>query len=334
MVRRPAKPGSTDVRSKVDLTFDGNGPALDGVRLTRRSRKGWTPIERATLERDLLDLLSAEAGAFVGRLDGVCKAMNMGDFATAAIASEHLARDLKRAAGRRNLAKASSDDPKHPGWPKGAPDGKGGQFRPTDGASETNADRIKRLVARRGFRSILRRVLTGKRLARLAAEIAGDAVPGLDAVTGAASLIDALKLGADAAADAADTDAAIAFAEEGPQELEDLQLTRDPETFPTYASFKKEDLDKRFGPAGDGFEYHHIVEQGPNAATMPAEQLQSTENIIRIPRLVHEEVNAAFASTREIDGRLTSVRDFLRGKPFAVQRLWGIRVLQETGAIR
>lgn len=30
-------------------------------------------------------------------------------------------------------AKASPDDPKHPGWPAGTPDGRGGQFRPRDG---------------------------------------------------------------------------------------------------------------------------------------------------------------------------------------------------------
>ena len=28
------------------------------------------------------------------------------------------------------LEKASPDDPKHPGWPKGAPDSQGGEFRP------------------------------------------------------------------------------------------------------------------------------------------------------------------------------------------------------------
>ena len=28
------------------------------------------------------------------------------------------------------VEKASPDDPKHPGWPKGDPDGRGGQFRP------------------------------------------------------------------------------------------------------------------------------------------------------------------------------------------------------------
>jgi hypothetical protein len=29
--------------------------------------------------------------------------------------------------------KARPDDPKHPGWPAGAPDSRGGKFRPKDG---------------------------------------------------------------------------------------------------------------------------------------------------------------------------------------------------------
>ena len=34
------------------------------------------------------------------------------------------------------VLKAAADDPKHPGWPAGASDGKGGKFRPKDGAGE------------------------------------------------------------------------------------------------------------------------------------------------------------------------------------------------------
>lgn len=33
--------------------------------------------------------------------------------------------------------KASADDSKHPGWPAGTPDGRGGKFRPKDSALET-----------------------------------------------------------------------------------------------------------------------------------------------------------------------------------------------------
>ncbi len=37
------------------------------------------------------------------------------------------------------LWKASPDDPKHPGWPAGTPEGKGGKFRPKDGDGTTTA---------------------------------------------------------------------------------------------------------------------------------------------------------------------------------------------------
>lgn len=35
------------------------------------------------------------------------------------------------------LGKAAVDDPKHPGWPAHTPDGKGGEFRPKDGAFDS-----------------------------------------------------------------------------------------------------------------------------------------------------------------------------------------------------
>jgi hypothetical protein len=54
-------------------------------------------------------------------------------------------------------------------------------------------------------------------------------------------------------------------------------------------------LSKRFGPAGDGYQYHHIVTQGgQNATKIPAAQLQNTDNIVRLPTLIHEAVTAEY----------------------------------------
>ena len=316
------------------LAFDEHGPSLDGVRLTRRTRKGWQPAEQHILERELVNLAGLVAGDLVRRLDGVCSAMNMGDFATAAIAAEHLTRAIKRKP-RGAIAKASPDDPKHPGWPAGTPDGKGGRFRPKDDQlPEAKDARIKRLAARRGIRSILRRVLTFKRVARIVGEVLSDAVPGLDAVSGAATLFDAVRIAEDATVDAADTEAAIAFVEKGPQALEDLQVSQPPESFSSYAAFKKTDLERRFGPAGDGYEYHHIVEQGPNVGTLSPRELNSTENIVRIPRLLHEDITSFYARKGEADGFEMTLRDFLRDKPLSVQREWGLAILKRAGAIR
>ena len=315
------------------LKFDEHGPALDGVRLTRRTRKGWQPTEQHILERELVNLAGLVAGDLVRRLDGVCRAMNMGDFAAAAIAAEHATRAVTRQP-RGAIAKASPDDSKHPGWPAGSPDGKGGQFRPKDDPLEANDARIKRLASRRGIRSILRRILTLKRVARLAGEILGDSVPGLDVMSGAASLIEAVKLGADAGSDAADTEAAIAFVENGPQALEDLQVSQQSERFSSDAAFTKTDLEKRFGPAGDGYEYHHIVEQGPNAATLTPRELNSTENIVRIPRLLHEDVTSYYARRGLADEIDMPLREFLRHQPYSVQRAWGLKALQQAGALK
>jgi hypothetical protein len=40
------------------------------------------------------------------------------------------------------LLKASPDDPDHPGWPAGTPEGRGGQFRPKDGDAAREGERI------------------------------------------------------------------------------------------------------------------------------------------------------------------------------------------------
>ena len=329
------------------LAFDEHGPSLDGVRLTRRTRKGWQPTEREILERELLNFAGLVVPDVIARLDTVCRAMDLGDFAKAAIVSEHVTRDMKQERDRRRraasagaaiartgMAKASPDDPKHPGWPAETPDGKGGQFRPKDGTtSESTQAKVKRLAARRGLRSTLRRILTIKRAARIATEVLGDAIPGLDAVSGAATLLDAAKLGADLAEDAINTEAAIAFAEKGPQSVEDLQVSQRVEGFDSYSAFKKIDLEKRFGPAGDGYEYHHIVEQGPNASSLPAGQLQSTSNIVRVPRLVHEEITSYYETPRRIEGQMTTLREFLRNKNFSDQYKYGIDVLKYVGAL-
>ena len=46
------------------------------------------------------------------------------------------------------VLKAAADDPKHPGWPAGTPDGKGGQFRPKDSNSLVPTDAASTPAAR------------------------------------------------------------------------------------------------------------------------------------------------------------------------------------------
>jgi hypothetical protein len=67
---------------------------------------------------------------------------------------------------------------------------------------------------------------------------------------------------------ATDLTAAFDFAKQGPHSLEELQVSPgNYKQFSSYGDFVKLEpaqamLAKRFGPAGDGYQYHHIVTQG------------------------------------------------------------------------
>jgi hypothetical protein len=85
--------------------------------------------------------------------------------------------------------------------------------------------------------------------------------------------------------------AALDFVNDGLHRLANLQVSSNGyEKFSSYDEFYKVELSlellaKRFGPAGDGQQYHRIVTQGgANADNIPPAQLQNTDNIIRLQR--------------------------------------------------
>jgi hypothetical protein len=85
-------------------------------------------------------------------------------------------------------------------------------------------------------------------------------------------------------------------------------------------------LTKRFGPAGDGYQYHHIVTQGgENAKNIAGERLHNTENIIRIPTLLHEAVNAGSGRT---------VYQWLQTKSYEFQREYGLKILRDLHILK
>ena len=68
---------------------------------------------------------------------------------------------------------------------------------------------------------------------------------------------------------------------------------------------------------------------------IPSEQLQNTDNIIRLPTLLHEEVNAEYlkpapdTSTRSPDGSKMNLHQWLQTQPYEVQRKIGLEILQD-----
>jgi hypothetical protein len=78
-------------------------------------------------------------------------------------------------------------------------------------------------------------------------------------------------------------------------------------SFTSHDAFEQVDLAKFYGPAGDGYEYHHIVEQSAED-DIAASDLNSTHNIVRTPKLPHEEISSESGQTEH------GARESLRAK--------------------
>jgi hypothetical protein len=112
---------------------DANGPALGPIRLLVRAAQGFEPrssdelqsIFDATFERPF------DSAGLTRGLETVAPALNDGDVARAMMATLFLHLPVlteDEAGGTRDavaMLKTSPDDPKHPGWPKGSPIGRG-----------------------------------------------------------------------------------------------------------------------------------------------------------------------------------------------------------------
>jgi hypothetical protein len=313
--------------------------------------------ERAELERLLCRAYRRELAVdrLIPGLVTVASALNANDQGLARIAAvhsripdlpDHIARAameaedvlikyLRQSELKDEIRKASPDDPKHPGWPAGTEGGRGGQFRPKDGSEAVIArdviERIQRIKARRALRTEALAVL------RLAAELMADAVPGIGLAADAATLIDMANTIAELKKLKIDADAAIEFVKHGPYSLEELQVSSDYEEFSSYGDFIKDAayialLVKRFGGAGSGNQYHHIVTQGGANTKIPAEQLQNTDNVIPLPTLLHEAVNGQYS--RFDDAKDMTIYQWLQTQPYDVQREEGLKILRELHILK
>jgi hypothetical protein len=220
----------------------------------------------------------------------------------------------------------------HPRWSAGAPDSQGGRFRPKDGSKGRLSEDIKRLAARRYIRtSIIVSLQVG-------VGIAVGLIPGAGEIADIAMLPHLIGIAAEFHELSIETEAAVEFAKKGPYSLDDLRVSPDHESFSSYAEFKKspsfdEWLEKRFGSAGAGFEYHHIVEQGSGTVSdVPPDKLHSTDNVIRLPTLVHEAVTGEYNKASDVEG--LTVREWLRTQPYDVQRAEGLKILRKLGIVR
>ena len=99
-----------------------------------------------------------------------------------------------------------------------------------------------------------------------------------------------------------------------------------------FRAFKSmRDFKNAMGAAGEGKNWHHIVEQTPgNVERFGPESLHNTENVIALDSKAHTQISAFYSSKREItDNRV--VREWLRGKSYEEQRAFGLMILEQFG---
>jgi hypothetical protein len=340
----------------LGLACTKDGLVLGHTPLVERRDRHFFVREKSEIERLLRRAYRSDLAVdrLMPGLAIVASALNANDRGLACIAAVHLripdlpdrtARDdmeaediLIRSSNRedalpREIHKASPDDPKHPGWPAGTAGGIGGEFRPKDGSEAALTQQIKDRIKREKLRINLVAAL------HIGVEALANLIPGVDIAADVALVAAIARTASEYTKLAIDAAAAFDFVKKGPHSLEDLQVSSsDYEEFSNYGQFVKgqlnlEQMAKRFGGAGDGNQYHHIVTQGAaNADNLSAQQLQNTDNVIRLPTLLHEAVNDEYLKPSP-DPNM-NLYQWLQTQPYEVQREVGLNILRELHILK
>ncbi|WP_375765168.1 hypothetical protein NR798_25980 [Archangium gephyra] len=99
-----------------------------------------------------------------------------------------------------------------------------------------------------------------------------------------------------------------------------------------HRAFKSFDDFKDFmGPAGEGKQWHHIVEQrNVNVERFGSEAIHNTENVIAVDKAKHDAISAFYSSKDPQAGGMV-VREWLRTQSYEKQRAFGLMVLRQFG---
>ncbi|XXF76131.1 hypothetical protein P2318_24135 [Myxococcaceae bacterium GXIMD 01537] len=96
-----------------------------------------------------------------------------------------------------------------------------------------------------------------------------------------------------------------------------------------WRSFKA--LKKARGSAGEGKQWHHIVEQTDgNVQRFGPEALHNTQNVIPIEEAIHRRISGFYSSIQPFT-RGKTVREWLSSQGFEAQREFGLKVLRDFG---
>ncbi|WP_407739721.1 hypothetical protein [Hyalangium sp.] len=93
-------------------------------------------------------------------------------------------------------------------------------------------------------------------------------------------------------------------------------------------------LKNALGPAGEGKQWHHIVEQTPsNVDRFGPHALHNTENVVAIDEEAHRRISAYYSSKDPAISGDQTVRQWLSGQSFQAQRAFGLKILRDYGVV-
>ncbi|RKH62568.1 hypothetical protein [Corallococcus llansteffanensis] len=101
-----------------------------------------------------------------------------------------------------------------------------------------------------------------------------------------------------------------------------------PKAYSSYKSFRR-----AMGPAGEGKEWHHVVEQTDgNVARFGPKAIHNTENVIPLDKDLHARISAAYSSKnlQTTGSYQLTVRQWLSAQPYAAQREFGLRAIENA----
>jgi hypothetical protein len=99
--------------------------------------------------------------------------------------------------------------------------------------------------------------------------------------------------------------------------------------FRSWGSFSG--LKNALGPAGEGKQWHHIIEQTPgNVERFGPHALHNTQNVIPLETALHKEVSGFYSSIRPgITGSSTlTIRQWLSTQSYEAQRAFGLKAIE------
>lgn len=94
------------------------------------------------------------------------------------------------------------------------------------------------------------------------------------------------------------------------------------------------DAKKALGSAGEGKQWHHIVEQSQiNKSGLDPTQIHNTNNLVAIDKATHAKISGYYSSKQAFTGGET-VRNWLAGQSYETQYEFGVNIIKDYGVIK